>query len=127
MKLRMKQNSIRLRVTRSELSHLQAGEDIQESVRFTAEPDAVLVYVLRTGPQVQPVTVTFASQRIVVTLSQSQLTNWSAEDQVGVYASSAVDTTTALEVAIEKDFACLDKSDEDNKDTFANPLAGAVC
>jgi len=30
-------------------------------------------------------------------------------------------------VIVEKDFACLDRSDEGNKDTFANPLAGPNC
>jgi hypothetical protein len=33
----------------------------------------------------------------------------------------------SLEVVVEKDFACLDRSDEGNSDNFANPLAGAVC
>jgi hypothetical protein len=28
---------------------------------------------------------------------------------------------------VEKDFACLDRIDEDNGDTFANPHAGATC
>ena len=32
----------------------------------------------------------------------------------------------SLEVVVEKDFACLDRSDEGNSDNFANPLAGAV-
>jgi hypothetical protein len=34
---------------------------------------------------------------------------------------------TNLEVAIEKDFACLDLSDQDNEDTFSNPMAGKSC
>ena len=33
----------------------------------------------------------------------------------------------SLEVVVEKDFACLDRSDEDNSDSFANPHAGATC
>lgn len=127
MKLRLKGNSIRLRVTRSELARLQAGERIQETVRFSADPNARFAYVLEVGSHSQPVTTVFVDQQIAVSVSQEQLTSWSGEHQVGIYASLPVDETTVLEVSIEKDFACLDLSDEDNADTFANPLAGKAC
>jgi len=127
VKLRLKGNSIRLRVTRSELARLQAGERIQETIRFSADPNARLAYVLEISSHSQPVTVAFVAQQIVVSVSQDQLTSWSGEHQVGIYASLPVDETTVLEVSIEKDFACLDLSDEDNADTFANPLAGKAC
>jgi len=134
MKLRLKGNSLRLRVTRSELARLQAGQPIEEAVLFPANAvlfpankDARLSYVLQVGSHSQPVHVAFASPQIVVSVSPDQLASWSDEHQVGIYASLAVDESTNLEVAIEKDFACLDLSDEDNKDTFANPLAGKAC
>ncbi|RZU39102.1 DUF7009 family protein [Edaphobacter modestus] len=127
MKLRLKGNSLRLRVTRSELTSLQAGKRIQESVLFPADPPASLGYVLGIGSHNQPVHVVLASQQIVVSLSQDQLVSWSGEHQVGIYASLPVAEGTVLEVAIEKDFACLDLSDEDNTDTFANPMAGKAC
>jgi hypothetical protein len=127
MKLRLKGNSLRLRVTRSEFARLQAGQRIEETVLFPANKDARLSYVLQVGSHSQPVHVAFALQQIVVSVSQGQLASWSDEHQVGVYASLAVNESTNLEVAIEKDFACLDLSDEDNKDTFANPLAGKAC
>lgn len=127
MKLRLKGNSLRLRVTRSELATLQAGKRIQENSLFPADPPARLGYVLGVGSHNQPVHVVFASQQIVVSLSQDQLANWSGEHQVGIYASLPVAEGTVLEVAIEKDFACLDLSDENDTDTFANPMAGKAC
>jgi hypothetical protein len=127
VKLRLKGNSIRLRVTRSELGRLQAGERIEEAIHFSTAPNIRLAYVLEVGSHHQPVTVAFVSQQIVVSVSQDQLTSWGGEHQVGIYASLPVDETTVLEVSIEKDFACLDLSDEDNADTFANPLAGKIC
>jgi len=127
MKLRLKGNSLRLRVTRSELATLQAGKRIQENSLFPADPPARLGYVLGVDSHNQPVHVVFASQQIVVSLSQDQLANWSGEHQVGIYASLPVAEGTVLEVAIEKDFACLDLSDENDTDTFANPMAGKAC
>jgi hypothetical protein len=127
MKLRLKGNSVRLRVTRSELARLQAGERIQETVHFPSGSTPKFAYALEIGSHSLPVTVTFMDEQIVVSVSQDQLASWSGEHQVGVYASLPVDETTVLEVAIEKDFACLDLSDADNIDTFANPLAGKAC
>lgn len=127
MKLRLKGNSLRLRVTRSELARLQAGQRIEETILFPANNDARLSYALQVGSHSQPVHVAFALQQIVVSVSQDQLVSWSDEHQVGIYASLAINESKNLEVAIEKDFACLDLSDEDNKDTFANPMAGKAC
>jgi hypothetical protein len=127
VKLRVKGNSIRLRVTRSELARLQSGQSIQETVHFSSDPSARLGYTLEIGSHSEPVTVVFVGQQIVVSISRDQLTGWSGEHQVGIYASLPIDETTTLEVALEKDFACLDLSDEDNADTFTNPLAGKAC
>ena len=127
MKLRLKGNSIRLRVVRSELAKLQAGERIQETLTFPGNPSTTLEYILGVGPSDQPVQAAFSSQQIVVMISPDQLTSWSGEHQVGIYASLPVSKDLDLDLAIEKDFACLDLSDEENKDTFANPLAGKIC
>jgi hypothetical protein len=127
MKLRLKGSSLRLRVTRSELGRLQEGERIEETVLFPASSGTSLMYALEVGSHPQPVQVTFNSHRIVVSVSEDQITSWSGQDQVGIYASLPVTAGTNLEVAIEKDFACLDLSDADNEDTFSNPMAGKSC
>jgi hypothetical protein len=127
MKLRLKGSSLRLRVTPSELGRLQAGERIEETVLFPASSDTSLIYALEVGSHTQPVQVAFNSHQIVVSVSEDQLTSWNGQDQVGIYASLPVREKTNLEVAIEKDFACLDLSDADNQDTFSNPMAGKSC
>jgi hypothetical protein len=38
-----------------------------------------------------------------------------------------VDNETSLQILIEKDFACIDGTDQENADTFPNPLAGLKC
>ncbi len=127
MKLRLTGNSIRLRVTRSELAHLLAGGRVMESVRLVPGPAGVLRYVLAVDSETQAAAVSFAGGEIQVRLSPEQLSRWSEEAQVGVYAAVKTDETTMLNIVIEKDFACLDGCDEDQADTFTNPSAGAVC
>ena len=48
--------------------------------------------------------------------------DWSKECQVGVRGPAG-----PPELSVEKDFACLDGSDEDNRDTFTDQMKGRVC
>jgi hypothetical protein len=127
MKLRIKGNSLRLRVSRSELALFQAGGRIEETIRFTAAPEATLTYALESALRSSPVSVRYGSREVTVILSQDRARIWGAEDEVGVYTTLDMGPAGSLEVVVEKDFACLDRSDEDNSDTFANPVAGATC
>ena len=127
MKLRIKGNSIRLRVSRSELERFLSGNRIEETVHFAPETDARLIYALESARQAVPVVVRYQPQAVTVVLSEDQARIWSGENEIGVYTSVEIGAAGALEVIIEKDFACLDRSDEDNSDTFANPHAGATC
>ena len=125
MKLRIKGNSVRLRVMRSELEQLISGVQLEESVCFG--PNATLRYTLAVADINQPVTVSFAANEIATRISHTQLASWSSHEQVGIYASLPVDASTNLDVAIEKDFACVDRTDDENADAFAHPLQGAPC
>jgi hypothetical protein len=127
MKLRIKGNSLRLRVSRSELAQFQAGGRIEETIHFTAAPEATLTYALESALRSSPVSVRYGSREITVILSQDRARIWGAEDEVGVYTTLDMGPAGSLEVVVEKDFACLDRSDEDNSDAFANPVAGATC
>jgi hypothetical protein len=127
MKLRIKGNSLRLRVSRSELMRFLAGEEVAETIRFAAAPEAKLTYALARGTQASAAIVRYRPQEVTVLLSEEQAQSWSQESEVGVYTLVDIAPEGLLELIVEKDFACLDRSDADNKDTFANPLMGLVC
>jgi hypothetical protein len=59
-------------------------------------------------------------------MSDSQARQWRHPTEVGVYTAIAIDPEISLQIAIEKDFACLDRGAEENEDTFENPHAGAT-
>jgi hypothetical protein len=127
MKLRIKGNSLRLRVSRSELARLLEGDRIEETIHFTAAPEAKLTYALDLAMQSAPVRVEHGPQAVTVILAKDRARIWGSEGEVGVYTELDNGEAGLLEVIVEKDFACLDRSDEDNIDTFANPHAGATC
>ena len=127
MKLRIKGNSLRLRVSRSELERFQAEGRVEETIHFTPAPDANLTYALESTSEPVPVSVRYGTREVAVILSEDRARIWSDASEVGVYATVDMGSMGSLEVVVEKDFACLDRSDAENTDTFANPHAGATC
>jgi hypothetical protein len=127
MKLRINGNSLRLRVSRSELARFQSGQRIEETIHFNAAPEAKLTYALEFALQPAPVKVRYGLNEVTVILSEARARIWGVEGEVGVYDTLDVGSAGSLDVIVEKDFACVDRSDNENSDTFPNPHAEATC
>jgi hypothetical protein len=127
MKLRINGNSLRLRVSRSEVQRLLAGDDLEETIHFTPEPGATLTYCLRQDPSVSRPTVQYSANTVTILIPTDQASAWGATDQVGIAEDISLGNLGSLALLIEKDFACLDQSSSANEDTFPNPNAGAKC
>jgi hypothetical protein len=127
MKLRISGNSLRLRVSPTELARFQAEGRIEETIHFAAAPQAKLTYALESASQPSPVKVRYGSNEVTVILSEDRVRIWSAESEVGLYDTVEIGSAGSLNIIVEKDFACVDRSDAENIDTFPNPLAGMPC
>jgi hypothetical protein len=127
MKLRIKGDSLRLRVTPSEVKHLLRNGAIREHVQLTPDPRGRLIYTVISSLSGATTAVAYQSGNITVSVPDAQLKNWACSEDVGVYADVTLGDDRVLSVAIEKDFACLDRSDADNEDTFPNPILTAAC
>jgi hypothetical protein len=127
MKLRIKGNSLRLRVSRSEVARLLDGERLEETIHFAPQDTAKLTYALEQELSGVAVTVRYTNGDITVRIPAERVNRWCLTDQIGIIESISLGSTESLDLLIEKDFACLDRSDQDNADTFANPAAGAAC
>lgn len=127
MKLRMKGNSLRIRIARSELARLGAGECVEEVTRLGSSRENALRYSLTGDQSAAQIAVSFLAGHISVLIPAEQIRVWCENEQVGLYAVLDWGAGESLEVAVEKDYACLDRKAEDNEDTFANPRAGRAC
>lgn len=123
MKLRIKGDSVRLRVSPSEVARLLQGIRIEEAVHFA--PDATLVYSLEPS-SAEEISARYTGGEIAILVPASKIHDWGRGSEVGIYAQTGTHASP-LEVVIEKDFACLDKSEEENQDTFPHPKQGAAC
>ena len=127
MKLRIKGNTLRVRVSRSEVARLLAADLLEETIYFTPEPTAKLTYALQQDQSLSRPAVQYTENRVAILLPTHQVISWGTSDQVGIAEEIGLGNLGSLGLLIEKDFACLDRSDKDNEDTFPNPNAGKQC
>ncbi len=122
MKLRVRFNSVRLRLTKTEVSTLQCQGECAELIKFPG--GASLAYSLRASDS-PAVHAEFEQGTVKIKVPRQDIAKWSGTDAVGIYATVDASGET-LHVSIEKDFQCLDLStQEDQSDMFANPSTGS--
>lgn len=120
MKLRIRGNSIRLRLEQHEVKQLAETSVVKEAVSFPASAD--FIYALRLH-QSNKFKAEFEKGTIAIYVPHVAGKNWAEGEDVGIY-SEIPNGEAALRVAIEKDFQCLHKRpDEDESDMFVNPHA----
>ena len=125
MKLRIRGDTLRLRLKRGEVDQLAAGTSIVEETHF---PDALLTYRLDMSESTD-ISATFADGSLVVTLPKSKVLDWAGTDEVSLHAEQKLSGSGSLSLLIEKDFSCLEpghhREGEDDTDTFPHPNAHA--
>lgn len=119
MKLRIRGNSIRLRVSRRELDRIAEAGAVDDRVRFA--PGSELTYRVAVAPG-GGVGARFSGDELAVTLPKTEVQRWLAPDEVSIRGEQALDGGEALTILVEKDFECLTPRDEeDESDLFPNP------
>ena len=127
MKLRIKADSLRLRLSRSEVAKLLAGDCLEETIHFTPAPVAKFTYALQRETSLSRPNVQYSNNKLTILIPAERANAWGVTDQVGIAEDIGLGNLGSLSLLIEKDFACLDRSEEDNEDTFPNPNAGTTC
>jgi hypothetical protein len=119
MKLRIKGDSLRLRIAPTEMARLLEAGSIEDTIHFGSQDDSFLTYALEHG-DVPSIAVRHGRTRVAVVLPTSEARAWASGEDVGMYGSIAV-AAGRLEIAIEKDWACLDNDRSAGSDAFPNP------
>lgn len=125
MKLRIKGNSLRLRISRPELDQLMRQGRIQEAICFAPDDRSRLVYSLEHTATTSAPTVRFDPPSLEVRIPSAQAQTWALGDDVGIYSTIDLGPHGSLELLIEKDFACMHGTSEENRDAFPNPRLSA--
>jgi hypothetical protein len=125
MKLRIRGDSIRLRLKRGEVEQIATGASIVEETHF---PNAVLTFRLDVSEN-DDASASFNNGALVVSLPKSRVLDWAGTDEVSLVAEQKLSGEDSLSLLIEKDFSCLEpghhRECEDDADTFPHPRAHA--
>ena len=122
MKLRIKDNSIRLRLTQTEVEQIGNGDQIHNNLNF---PGGERVSYLLVGSAVENTEIEYKDHRISISVPTEILTIWANSDEVSLLYELSLDHDNVLKLLIEKDFACLTpREDEDESDLFPHPEQG---
>ncbi len=123
MKLRIRDNSIRLRLTRAEVDTM--GSDGLVKARLSMPAGNALDYVLESSAATTKATARFADGALTVSLPASDVERWASSQEVSITADEALDDGNSLRILVERDFACLaPREGEDESDMFPHPQEG---
>lgn len=122
MKLRVRGNSLRLRLGRTEVNGLGRGERVEDAIAFGPRAADRLAYAIVCSNEAHMMDAHFANNELLVTVPSSVAREWALGESVGLEAAQPVGDGTTLAILVEKDFACLSpRTGEDDTDAYPNP------
>ena len=118
MKIRIKGNSIRIRLTKPEVGQLAETGRIEEQTMFANNR---LVYSLQSTDSVSELSAAYHADTITMFVPTQLIQGWQLNDVVGFSANMAINENDNLYLLLEKDFVCLDETSEDQSNNYENP------
>ena len=123
MKLRLRGNSIRLRLKRGEVGRLAAGKTLVEETQL---PGSTLSYSLCLSDN-DDMLASFDNGSIAISMPKEIIPEWADTDLVSLYSVITLPDDSQLVVLVEKDFSCLEpghhRDCDDDADTYPHPSA----
>ena len=123
MKLRVLDNSIRLRLTQSEVQTVSAEGLVRGRVRFAGSN--TFDYILESSPATVRPEAHISNNVLTVRVPKMDVAQWADSDRISIEAEQFLDDGEHLRILVEKDFHCLSPRDgEDESDMYPHPGAG---
>lgn len=125
MKLRIRDNSVRLRLMRGEVESLRDTGLV--SARTSFPGGRTFRYCVESSPASVSLAAFFSDNEIIVRLPETTVLAWANSEQVSIAGEQVLADGDQLRILVEKDFVCLtDREDEDESDMYPHPEADKV-
>lgn len=118
MKIRIRGNSIRLRLSKSEIDRFGAVGYLEEKTEFA---NGTFYYALAADKSASELTAQLEASKITVFVPLIIQKEWTTTERVGFENKIKIASDKQLFILIEKDFVCLDHTTEDQSDNYPNP------
>jgi hypothetical protein len=127
VKLRIRDNSIRLRLMRAEVDTLREKGIVEASTDFPG--GRTFRYLVESSPASVNPAAFFSENEIIVRLPETTVLAWASTEQVEIQGEQLLEEGGRLKILIEKDFVCLTgRDDEDESDMYPHPEADSgIC
>lgn len=120
MKLRIRDNSIRLRLTQTEVDTAKNEGLVRGRVQFDGSNS--FEYVFESSPATVKPEAHISNNVLTVRIPRLDVQQWAESGQVSIVSEQNLDDGDQLKILVEKDFVCLAPRDgEDESDMFPNP------
>jgi hypothetical protein len=113
MKLRLLGNTVRLRMSQTEVATLATSGIVEDCVDFAPNP---LVYMIHASKDCTQIEVSFLNGWITISVPEEATKQWAAGSEVGMKGS-----TRSVSILIEKDWSCRHAEEGANEDSFPRP------
>jgi hypothetical protein len=124
VKLRIRDNSVRLRLERGEVDALRDTGLVSARTGFPGGRE--FRYVIESSPASVKPGAFFSEATLTVRLPETVVLGWANSAQVSVAGEQSLDDGAVLEILVEKDFACLTpREGENDADMFPHPGAAS--
>ncbi|MGI9272650.1 MAG: DUF7009 family protein [Woeseiaceae bacterium] len=120
MKLRIRDNSIRLRLARGEVDTLRDAGLVAARTGFPGGRE--FQYIVESSPASVNPGAFFSDSIVTVRLPETTVLAWANSEQVSIVGEQRLDDGEPLTILVEKDFACLaPREGEDESDMYPHP------
>ncbi|WP_291912905.1 hypothetical protein [Chitinophaga sp. CB10] len=123
MKIRLRGNSIRYRLDKIDMELLETVGKIDSITHIGA---GTLHFVIR-GKDIPAPIAKLEHDGVHLLIPITQLHLWISSGEVGFSLNIANEDGSNLAILVEKDFKCLTDRDEDDSQSFDNPMASKNC
>lgn len=117
MKIRIRGNSVRFRLTKNEVAHLCHEKFIVEETNFL---DSDFSYAVKAS-NAKNLEVNFSNNQILLQVPEKLLQDWDTNNKVSFSHSIATSNKKNIDILLEKDFTCLEDRGEDESNNYPNP------
>lgn len=123
MKLRIRNNTIRLRLSQSDVNALQEDCLLSSAISFPGGEQ--FSHSLECSPASVRPSASFSDGDLRVVLPESVVQAWAGSEQISIEAEQVLDSGDVLAILIEKDYQCLSpREGDDDADSFPHPEQG---
>ncbi|HTN46142.1 MAG TPA: hypothetical protein VL098_07305 [Flavipsychrobacter sp.] len=118
MKIRIKGNSVRLRLTKTDVRSLGTAGVVSDKTSFGT---AVFTYQLQLSSNQNDMNASFENGTVTVFIPESMVNTLVHTERIGFDTRQDIGHGETLFILVEKDFQCLDHTIEDQSDMYINP------